>query len=63
MTSSRFRSMNIFTGSREGEGSPPGESGDFYLIPIPPEWDSGRVNWLDESGNEGSRGIDLMPAG
>ncbi len=42
---------------------PPGENGDFYLIPIPPEWDSGRVNWLDESGNEGSRGIDLMPAG
>ncbi|HZC14382.1 MAG TPA: hypothetical protein VE270_10230 [Thermoleophilaceae bacterium] len=40
---------------------PPGAEGDFYLIPIPAEWDTGRVNWLDEHGNEGSRGHELMP--
>ena len=41
---------------------PPGVDGDFYLIAIPPEWDSGRVNWLDAHGNEGSRGHQLLPA-
>jgi hypothetical protein len=40
---------------------PPQEEGDFYLIPVPPEWENGRVNWLDERGNEGSRGHALMP--
>jgi hypothetical protein len=40
---------------------PAGADGDFYLIPIPPEWERGRVNWLDGSGNEGSRGHALMP--
>jgi hypothetical protein len=40
---------------------PPQEEGDFYLIPVPPEWENGRVNWLDERGNEGSRGHELMP--
>jgi hypothetical protein len=40
---------------------PPGARGDFYLIPIPPEWERGRVNWLDGNGNEGSRGHALMP--
>jgi hypothetical protein len=41
---------------------PPGVEGDFYLIPIPPEWDGGRVNWVDSQGDPGSRGHDLMPA-
>jgi hypothetical protein len=40
---------------------PPQEEGDFYLITIPPGWDSGEVNWLDEQGNEGSPGQALMP--
>jgi hypothetical protein len=41
---------------------PPGVDGDFYLIAIPSEWDSGRVNWLDAHGNAGSRGHQLLPA-
>lgn len=40
---------------------PPKTDGDFYLIPIPPEWERGRVTWLDANGNEGSRGHALMP--
>jgi hypothetical protein len=38
---------------------PPGQ-GDFYLFEIPPGIE-GRVNWLDRDGNEGSRGIELLP--
>jgi hypothetical protein len=40
---------------------PPGVSGDFYLIAIPPDLKNGRVNWLDGEGNAGSRGITLLP--
>lgn len=39
---------------------PSGIAGDFYLIPIPPEWETGRVSWLDQNGNEGG-GHALMP--
>jgi hypothetical protein len=40
---------------------PPSVSGDFYLMAIPPDLKNGRVNWLDREGNEGSRGIELLP--
>jgi hypothetical protein len=40
---------------------PPNVSGDFYLIEIPPDLKSGRVNWVDREGHEGSRGIALLP--
>jgi hypothetical protein len=39
---------------------PAGETGDFYLVAIPPDTE-GRVNWIDGSGNEGSKGIELLP--
>jgi hypothetical protein len=40
---------------------PPSVSGDFYLMAIPPGLKNGRVNWIDREGNEGSRGIELLP--
>ena len=40
---------------------PSGVEGDFYLVPTPPQWEGGRVNWLDENGVEGSRGQELLP--
>jgi hypothetical protein len=42
----------------------PGPSGvddDFYLVATPPQWEGGRVNWIDANGNEGSRGHELLP--
>jgi hypothetical protein len=39
---------------------PAGETGDFYLVAVPPETE-GRVNWIDAEGNEGSKGIELLP--
>jgi hypothetical protein len=49
------RAVEPFAGPAEARG-------DFYLIPVPPEWERGRVNWLDERGNEGSVGHALMPS-
>jgi hypothetical protein len=40
---------------------PPSASGDFYLMAIPADLKNGRVNWIDGEGNEGSRGIELLP--
>jgi hypothetical protein len=40
---------------------PAGESGDFYLVPVKQSDLPGDVNWLDEDGNEGSRGQELLP--
>lgn len=37
---------------------PPDESGDFYLVLVPPGA-GGRVNWFDEDGNPGSVGHEL----
>lgn len=34
---------------------------DFYLLAVPPGLGRARVNWLDERGRPGSRGIGLMP--
>jgi hypothetical protein len=42
----------------EGPASVPG---DFYLIAVSPDLKGGRVNWIDRDGNEGSRGIALLP--
>jgi hypothetical protein len=39
---------------------PPGERGDFYLAVLPPDAE-GRVNWLNARGEEGSRGLALVP--
>jgi hypothetical protein len=49
----RRRSVEPFEGPSQTRG-------DFYLIPIPPEWETGRVSWLDQNGNEGG-GHALMP--
>jgi hypothetical protein len=35
--------------------------GRFYAIPVKPPRQGARINWLDESGHPGSRGIRLMP--
>ena len=40
---------------------PPGVPGKFYLMAVSPDLDNGIVNWVDEMGNEGSRGIELLP--
>jgi hypothetical protein len=40
---------------------PAGESGDFYLLDLQQPNLPGRVNWLDEEGNEGSQGHELLP--
>jgi hypothetical protein len=40
---------------------PESVAGDFYLFAVPPDLKNGRVNWLDGKGNEGSRGIELLP--
>jgi hypothetical protein len=39
---------------------PPGE-GDFYLFAVPADIGAGRVNWIDNEGNEGSSGQELLP--
>jgi hypothetical protein len=39
---------------------PPGEPGDFYLMAVAPDTE-GRVNWIANDGNQGSRGIELLP--
>jgi hypothetical protein len=46
--------------SRPHEG-PRGVRGDFYAISVRPGHPHARINWLDEHGRPGSRGIDLMP--
>jgi hypothetical protein len=45
-------------GAFEGPAS---VEGDFYLTVLPPDVGNGRVNWIDGDGNEGSRGIELLP--
>jgi hypothetical protein len=40
---------------------PKGQRRDFYVIAIPPDFEDGRINWIDAHGNEGSRGISLLP--
>jgi hypothetical protein len=41
----------------EPSPGPAGAEDDFYLTAIPPEWAGGRVNWVDERGNEAAAGI------
>jgi hypothetical protein len=40
---------------------PEGARGDFYAISVRPGHPDARINWLDEHGRPGSRGIALMP--
>jgi hypothetical protein len=40
---------------------PSGEAGDFYLIAVPSDIGEGRVNWIDDEGNKGSVGQELLP--
>jgi hypothetical protein len=40
---------------------PPGARGDFYAISVRPGLPHARINWLDEHGKPGSRGIELIP--
>jgi hypothetical protein len=42
----------------EGPKSIPG---DFFVIPVKPGLGHARINWIDENGKPGSRGIRLMP--
>ncbi len=46
--------------ARPHEG-PPGARGDFYAISVRPGHPDARINWLDEHGRPGSRGIELSP--
>jgi hypothetical protein len=46
--------------ARPHEG-PRGARGDFYAISVRPGHPHARINWLDEHGQAGSRGIELMP--
>jgi hypothetical protein len=41
----------------------PAKSGrrDYYLMVVDPSLRHGRINWLDRDGNEGSRGVALLP--
>jgi hypothetical protein len=39
---------------------PEGE-GDFYLFAVPADIGAGDVNWIDDEGNEGSVGQELLP--
>jgi hypothetical protein len=43
-----------------GEG-PKSIRGDFFVIPVKPGLGHARINWIDEQGKPGSRGIRLMP--
>jgi hypothetical protein len=43
-----------------GEG-PKSIPGDFFVIPVKPGLGHARINWIDEQGKPGSRGIRLMP--
>ena len=40
---------------------PKSARGDFYAISVRPGHPHARVNWLDKSGNSGSRGMELLP--
>jgi hypothetical protein len=40
---------------------PKSSSGDFYAVTVRPPLPGARVNWFDENGRPGSRGIGLMP--
>jgi hypothetical protein len=40
---------------------PAGETGDFYLFAVPADIGEARVNWIDDEGNEGSVGQELLP--
>ena len=35
--------------------------GDFYAVAVTPPLPRARINWFDETGRPGSRGISLMP--
>src|SRR5919109_1569232 len=35
--------------------------GQYYAIPVKPPMQGARINWLDQKGKPGSRGIGLMP--
>jgi hypothetical protein len=39
----------------------PAGEGDFYLFAVPADVGEGEVNWIDEEGNEGSVGQQLLP--
>ena len=40
---------------------PKSSSGDFYAVAVESPLPRARVNWFDENGNPGSRGIALLP--
>jgi hypothetical protein len=53
-------SRNIRIRARLQEG-PKSVRGDFYAIAVKPPLGGARINWLEEHGKPGSRGISLMP--
>jgi hypothetical protein len=40
---------------------PPGVTGDFYLVPVPPDLENGRVAWIDRDGKASDRDFELLP--
>jgi hypothetical protein len=52
------RGLRVETRPLEG---PRGARGDFYAVSVRPGHPDARINWLDEHGKPGSRGIALMP--
>jgi hypothetical protein len=52
------RNIRIRASLQEGPRSVPG---NFYGVAVKPPLDGARINWLDEHGKPGSRGIALMP--
>jgi hypothetical protein len=52
------RGLRVETRPLEG---PRGARGDFYALSVRPGHPDARINWLDEHGRPGSRGIALMP--
>jgi hypothetical protein len=50
--------IRIRTVPQEGPAS---IRGDFYGITVGPPMEGARINWLDENGRPGSRGIRSMP--
>ena len=55
-----IRSPSVRVRAEVQEG-PDSIRGDFYGIAVRPPMPGARINWLDESGKPGSRGIALMP--
>jgi hypothetical protein len=60
----RFVTVSTFRGSYRAADThpgPPGSRRTYYVVPVKPGLGSARITWLDKDGNEGGRGLGLMP--